>query len=85
MLQKTSNSSLSLVVEEIRGLYTSYCLCQSTFRSSKNGYLLWNVFHNASKFFSGSRLVKLQPIFNQQIWSDCHRVAARDLMGKANR
>jgi hypothetical protein len=37
------------------GLYVSYCFFQSTFRSSKNGYLLWKVFHNDSKFFSGSR------------------------------
>ena len=35
----------------------SYCLFQSTFLNSKNGYLLWNVFHSASKFFSGSLVI----------------------------
>src|ERR1700688_3477889 len=35
----------------------SYCLFQSTFLSSKNGYLLWKVFHNSSKFFSGLRMI----------------------------
>jgi len=39
------------------GLYVSYCFFQSTFLSSKNGYLLWKVFHKDSKFLSASRIM----------------------------
>ena len=44
-LAEDIESSSSLVFLVTLGRYVSYCFFQSTFLSSKNGYLLWKVFH----------------------------------------